>query len=270
LYIPKLQTGIKIKLHRPLEGSINTLTITRTPSGKYYASFSCEVHIEELPRNNNEIGIDLGLIDFLTLPTGEKIEHHKTLSKLERRLKKLQRSLSKKKKGSNNRDKARLNVSKMHEKIHNRRNDILHKLSSRLINENQVICLENLSVKNMVKNRHLSKAISDSSWGEFIRQLTYKAEWYGRRIKQIPKFYPSSKTCNVCGFVNNELKLSQRSWICAKCGAFHDRDVNAAKVILKIGQDMPESTPAERKASTSSVLSMKQVSSRKHEALASD
>ncbi|MDP3286209.1 MAG: RNA-guided endonuclease TnpB family protein [Desulfobacterales bacterium] len=270
LYIPKLKNGINIKLHRPLSGNAKTVTISKSPTGKYYASFSCEVEIEKLPKSNKEIGIDLGLNHFAILSSGEKIEHPKTLRRSQRKLSRLQKKLSAKQKGSSNRNKARLKVAALHEKIGSQRKDFLHKLSFRLIRENQAIHLEELMVKNMVKNRCLSKAISDSGWGEFIRQLAYKSEWYGRQFNQIPRFYPSSKTCNVCGFVFKDLQLSQRSWNCSQCGSIHDRDINAANVILSVGQDMPELTPVERLASVSSVLSMKQVSSAKQEALASD
>ncbi|MFH1454576.1 MAG: RNA-guided endonuclease TnpB family protein [Armatimonadota bacterium] len=270
LYIPKLKNGINIKLHRELEGCAKTVIISKSPTGKYYASFSCEVEIDKLPKNNKEIGVDLGLNHFAILSNGEKIEHPKTLRRSQKKLSRLQRKLSGKQKGSSNRNKARLKVAALHEKIGNQRKDFLHKLSFRLIRENQAIHLEELIVKNMVKNRCLSKAISDSGWGEFTRQLDYKSEWYGRQFNQIPRFYPSSKTCNVCGFVFKELQLSQRSWNCTDCGSIHDRDINAANVILSVGQDMPELTPVERLAPTSSVLSMKQVSSVKQEALASN
>ncbi len=257
LFIPKLKTDIKIKLHSSLDGDIKTLTISKEPSGKYYISVSCEVVVQPLPSVQQKIGVDLGITHFAALSTGEKIEHPKSLRKSEKRLISLQRQLFRKQKGSNNRNKARLKVATLHEKIKSQRKDFLHKLSRRLISENQVICLETLNVKGMVRNRHLAKAISDSGWGEFTRQIQYKADWYGRTLKQIPMFYPSSKKCNICHFVMAELKLSQRMWTCPNCGAIHDRDDNASNVIKTVGQDMPEVTPAERRTTT--ILSMKAI-----------
>lgn len=270
LYIPKLGNGFKIKLHRPMTGIPKSLAISKTPTGKYFVSITCDTVIEKLSLVAQETGIDLGLTHFATLSTGEKIEHPKILRQSEKQLKRLQKELSRKQKGSKNRDKAKLRVAIKHEKIANQRNDFLHKLSFRMINENQVTYLEDLNVKGMVKNRHLSKAISDSGWGEFIRQAQYKADWYGRTVKQIPRFYPSSKECNVCHFVIPELKLSQRSWTCPNCGTVHNRDDNASNVILNVGQDMPELTPVERMTSVTSILSMKQVNSKKQETLASN
>ncbi len=269
LFIPKLKSGIKIKLHRSLEGTLKTLTISRELTGKYYASVVCEVKIQPLPRVEREVGIDLGLTHFATLSTEEKIEHPKPLLKLERKLKTLQRWLSRKKKGSRNREKMRLRVAKLHERIKNQRADFLHKLSKRLISENQAIYLEDLHVKGMIRNKILSKAISDSGWGEFIRQLQYKALWYGRTLRQIPRFYPSSKACSICHFVIPELKLSQRVWTCPNCKTVHDRDINASVVIKQVGRDTSELTPAERLTSTSLALSMRQVASMKQETQAS-
>jgi len=270
LYIPKLETGIKIKLHRSMSGIPKSLTISKTSTGRYFASITCETVIEKLPLVEQSVGVDIGLTAFATLSTGEKVEHPRMLKASEKHLKKLQCQMSKKKKGSHNRAKACLRVAILHEKIANQRNDFLHKLSFRLINENQVICLEDLNVKGMIKNSHLSKAISDSGWGEFVRQTKYKAEWYGRTVKQIPMFYPSSKECSVCHFVNSSLELSDRTWTCPNCGIVHDRDENASNVILKVGQDMPELTPVERMAAVTSIMSMKQVNLKKQETLASN
>lgn len=269
LYIPKAKDGIKVKLHRAINGIPVIATISKTPSGKYFVSVISKTVTEKLPITNRKIGVDLGLTHFATLSGGEKIEHPKTLLQSERLLKKLQRQLSRKEKSSKNRNKARLKVAKLNEKITNQRNDFLHKLSYRLINENQVICLEDLNVKGMVRNRYLAKAISDSGWGELCRQMQYKADWYGRTVKQIPRFYPSSKECSICRFVMTDLKLSRRTWTCPNCGTVHDRDDNASSIILRVGQGMPEVTPVERMASVSSILSMKQVNSKKQETLAS-
>jgi len=269
IYIPKFDTGIKIKLHREMTGIQKSLAISKTPTGKYFVSITCETVVEKLPFVEQQIGVDLGLSRFASLSTGEKVEHPKLLRQSEKQLKRLQRKLSRKQKGSMNRDKTRLLVALKHEKIANQRRDFLHKLSSRLINENQVVCIEDLSVKGMVRNRHLSKAISDSGWGEFVRQVKYKADWYGRTVKEIPKFYPSSKTCSICGFVYGGLTLSERFWTCPSCSAVHDRDDNASNVILNVGQGMPELTPVERMTSISSIFSMRQVSLKKQETLAS-
>ena len=265
LFIPKLKSGIKIKPHRFPEGTPKTLTISKEPSGKYYASITCEVEIEPLPKRDSEVGIDLGLEHFATLSTGEKVDYPRFLLKSERKLRSLHRWLSRKKKGSHNREKARLRVARLYEKTRNQRVDFLHKLSKRLISENQAIYLEDLNVKGMVRNRHLSKAISDSGWGEFVRQLGYKSLWYGRTFRQIPRFYPSSKECSICHFVIPRLELSQRSWVCPNCGTVHDRDLNASVVIKQVGQGLPELTPVEKRASTS-VFSMRQVASLKQEA----
>lgn len=270
LYIPKLDTGIVVKAHRKMLGVLKSLSISKTPTGKYFVAIACETVTKKLPMVGQEIGVDLGLTHFAVLSTKEKIEHPKLLGQSERQLKRLQRNLSGKQKGSRNRGKARLLVARKHEQIANQRKDFLHKLSSRLINENQVICLEDLNVKGMVRNRHLSKAISDSGWGEFIRQIQYKAEWYGRTVKQIPRFHPSSKECSICHFVYSGLTLSQRIWTCSNCGTIHDRDFNASDVIKHVGQDMPKVTPVERMASVTPIMSMKQVSSRRQEARASN
>jgi len=270
LRIPKLQSQIKVRMHRQLEGIPKTLTIIKESSGKHYVSVSCECDDpHKFPLSDSQIGVDLGLKNYAVLSTGEKIEHPKWLRQSEMRLARQQRHLAHKQLGSNNRIKARLQVARLHEKVSNQRQDFLHKLSYRLINENQVVSIEGLRVSNMVRNRHLSKAISDSGWGEFARQLQYKAEWYGRTVKVLDTFYPSSKTCSICGVVNKNLKLSHREWGCLKCGTVHDRDHNAAVNIDIIGRDTPEVTPVERRAAAVSILSMRQVRSTKQEALAS-
>jgi len=184
------------------------------------------------PNGLTAVGIDVGIKDFATLSTGEKISNPTYFKTSEKKLAKLQRNLSKKKKGSINRNKARLKVARCHEHISNQRKDFLHKISYRLTNEFGTICLEDLNVKGMVKNRKLSKAISDVGWGMFKEFLKYKTTWYGSNIKEVDRFFPSSKTCNKCGSINKNLVLSDRTWTCSKCKTMLDRDINAAINIL--------------------------------------
>lgn len=217
---------------REIPDYIINVTISRTPSGKYFASILCKTNIDPLPLKPDEIGIDLGLKQFAILSNGEVIENPRYYVKAQKKLARLQRSHSKKKKGSNNRNKARLKVARQHEKVKNQRRDFQHKLSKRLIDENQVIGLEDLRIKNMVKNRKLSKAISDAGWGEFRRMVEYKAAWHSRTVVTIDSFYPSSKLCSNCGTKNAMLTLSDREWQCPVCRTVHDRDKNAANNIL--------------------------------------
>ncbi len=238
LYIPKLKDGIKIVQHRKFEGKMKTLTISKNPSGQYFATILVET-IDDIiePKDINEntsIGIDLGIKDFLVSSNGDKISNPKYLKQSEKKLKKAQRKHSKKIKGSNNKNKSRIKVAKMHQKISNQRKDFLHKLSSKLISENQTICLEDLAVANMMKNHKLAKAISDVSWSEFVRQLNYKSIWYGVNIITIGRFDPSTKLCNSCGQIKQGLTLADREWKC-DCGITHDRDVNAAINIKNFG-----------------------------------
>lgn len=234
LIIPKFRDGIYFRGKLNFENLIKlkSITISKTPSGKYYASLQGEFNYSPKKQNDNKIGIDLGLKEFLITDSGVKINNPKFLKKQLKKLKFNQKLLSKKIKGSKNREKQRILVSLIHEKITNKRMDFLHKLSQKIINENQIICLENLSVKNMVKNHKLAQSISDVSWSKFVDMLKYKSEWNDRQLVQIDKFYPSTKSCSVCYYINDNLTLKDREWTCSSCGTHHDRDINAAKNIL--------------------------------------
>ena len=231
LSIPKVK-NIKCVYSREIVGQTKSITVSRTPSGKYYVSIRAIIQQAEPEYSGNQIGIDLGLKDFLTISDGEKVPSPSFLRKNEKTLARHQRKLSRKKKGSANRTKQRKKVAAVHEKIANQRNDFLHKLSSRLVSENQAIGLEDLNVAGMKRNHSLAKSVSDASWSEFIRQLTYKGEWYGCHIQTVDRWFPSSKTCSSCGSVKDALQLSERSWECPDCNTVHDRDINAAINIL--------------------------------------
>ena len=236
IQLPKLG-HVKCRISKEVKGRILSATVSRNPSGKYFVALCCtDVEIEPLPSTGVAIGLDMGIKSFVVTSDGIEYANHKHLSKSEKKLARLQRQLSRKTKGSKRREKARLQVARLHEHIANQRNDMLHKLSTDLVRQNDVICIEDLAPKNMVKNHRLSKSISDASWGEFRRQLTYKAAWYGKKMVMVDRFYPSSQLCSVCGAQWQGTKdLAVREWICSACGVVHDRDINAAKNILNEG-----------------------------------
>lgn len=238
LKICKSNELIKINFHRELPSAPSSVTIIKEPDGKYYASFVCE-YDPILTNGQGSVGIDLGIKDFATLSTGEKIANPKFLEKAEKKLKKLQRRLAKKQKSSNNRNKTRLKVAKQHSKIKHQRNDFLHKLTRKLVNENQVIAIESLNIKGMIKNRHLAKSISSVGWRLFTEMLSHKAyesQWC--TILRIDPWFASTQTCSHCSYRNmceDKLKLSVRQWVCPQCHTTHDRDSNAAQNILNKG-----------------------------------
>lgn len=237
LKLAKMDTPLAIRWSRtiPKAAKVTTVTVSKDAAGRYFVSLLCDDTVSPKPEVTGKVGIDLGLTHFAILSTGEKVAAPNTFRRYEKKLAKLQRRLAKKTKGSNRRKKARLKVAKLHAKIADSRRDFLHKLSARLVNENQVIAVESLSVSNMQKNRHLSKSIGDAGWSEFLRQLEYKARWYGRELIGIDRWYPSSKRCSDCGYTMPKMPLSVREWVCPECGSIHDRDINAARNVLAAG-----------------------------------
>ncbi|MEO3792718.1 RNA-guided endonuclease TnpB family protein [Nonomuraea sp. B10E15] len=236
LFLAKMTEPLDIRWSRPLpEGVVpTTVTVSRDSAGRWFVSMLCEDHMVAAPATTNVVGIDAGITSLVTLSTGEKVTNPQHERRDRAKLAKAQRELSRKAKGSNNRDKARRKVARVHARITDRRRDFLHKLSTRLVRENQTVVVEDLTVRNMVKSRTLARAISDASWRELRMMLEYKCAWYGRELVTVDRWFPSSKLCGACGTIAAKLPLNVREWTC-DCGTVHDRDVNAARNILAAG-----------------------------------
>ena len=251
LYLPKIRECVKIELHRKFDGKIKSLTVSRTNDGKYYASILVETDNRRnkvVEPKSRACGIDLVLEHFVTVTNdfgSYKVEHPKYLRLGEERLKRLQRLFSRKQKGSKNSEKARLRLARQHAYISNARNDFLHKLSKAIIDENQVVVVEDIHVKGLLKSR-LAKSVADSGWAKFLSYLKYKAEWYGRTFIQVDRFFPSSKLCHRCGYKNDDLTLNDRTWCCPVCGETHDRDVNASVNLYFVGLGRLKVKPVEQ------------------------
>lgn len=237
LKLGKMADPLNIRWSRPLpQGAMpSSVTVSCDAAGRWFVSILCDDVVALLPANEQAIGLDAGITSLLTLSTGEKVTNPRHEKRDRQRLRRAQQSLCRKEKGSANRAKAKLKVARIRARIADRRRDVLHKLSTRIIRENQTVIIEDLSVRNMVRNQKLARSISDASWAELRRQLEYKADWYGREVIAIDRWYPSSKTCSTCGQIVSKLPLNVREWTCTDCGTIHDRDVNAAQNIRAAG-----------------------------------
>ncbi|MBB5801924.1 putative transposase [Saccharothrix ecbatanensis] len=238
LTLAKMAESLDIVWSRPLpEGAEpSTVTVSRDPAGRWHVSILVETTIIHAPPTDHVVGVDAGITSLVTLSTGDKITNPKRERRDRERLARAQRALARKEKGSHNRVKARLRVARVHARIADRRRDLLHKLTTRLVRENQLVVIEDLAVRNMLRNRSLARAISDASWSDLRSMLEYKCGWYGRDLVVVDRWLPSSKTCSDCGYLLDTLPLRVREWTCPGCGASHDRDVNAARNILAAGQ----------------------------------
>ncbi|WP_288883373.1 RNA-guided endonuclease TnpB family protein [Pedobacter panaciterrae] len=234
VYFPKFKEGIRLIEHREIKGEVKHCTISKTPTGKFFVSILCEVLYIPIQPTSKHVGIDLGVKDFAITSDGIRFKNNHHLKQYESALATAQKHLSRKVKGSNSRNRQRLKVAAIHEKITNTRLDLLHKVSTQITNAYDTICIEDLNVKGMMANHKLAKHIADASWGTFVRLLEYKSDWNNKRIIKIGRFYPSSKTCNQCGYIHHKLKLSERSWTCPN-GHTLNRDINASKNILEQG-----------------------------------
>jgi putative transposase len=245
VFLAKCTQSLPIRWSRKIpEGCTpSTITVKLDASGRWFASLLVNTNIAQLPKSvgeaspteNKSIGLDMGITSLITTSNGDKIANPKHFKQLRKKLRRIQKALSRKQKGSNNRHQARLQVARVHAQISDARKDFLHKLTTQLVRENQTIVVEDLAIKNMVKNHKLALAISDASWGELIRQLAYKCEWYGRELIKIDRWFPSSKRCGNCGHIVDKLPLNIREWECPKCKTNHDRDINAANNVLAAG-----------------------------------
>lgn len=235
LYVVKFREGIKVKIHRPIEGDIRRATISKNKAGQYFVCLGVQRYIKKLPKNKKAVGVDWGVKDLATCSNGKVFPNIRPYRNSEKKRRVLAKALSRRQKGSNGREKARRALAKIDLRIANIRNDHLHKISHQLVSENQTIVMEDLNVKGMLANRRLSKSVWDCSLYELTRQIAYKCEWYGREFIQVNRWFPSSKTCGHCGYVNDALTLSDREWTCPRCEAALDRDMNAAKNILRQG-----------------------------------
>lgn len=249
LSLAKMPGTLKVNWSRDLCGEPTAVTISKDPAGRYHVSIEFKAPVQDKPKTGKAVGVDVGLESYVTLSTGEKVGNPRFLEDAYRRLRKEQKALSRKEKGSNNWERQKKRVAKAYAKVADRRADFLHKLSTRLVEEFDVITVETLTVKNMQKNRSLAKAISDAAWSEFVRQLEYKAKWYGKTLVKVDRWFPSTKRCSACGHVGESKPLHVREWTCTECGCVHDRDVNAAKNLSRVGQARIKAPGDQRKTS---------------------